>query len=62
MLTCRIREDSRFGRGFNVQVFDDERLTFAWRCPRESHARFVAASLRRDHLRAGWKEVRLCAT
>jgi hypothetical protein len=40
---CRIRDNSRLGRGLNVQVFDDNRLTFAWRCP-ESNARFVVAA------------------
>jgi hypothetical protein len=55
-LTGRIRDKSHLGRGFSVQLFDDNRLTFAWRCPRESNARFVAASLRHDHLRNGWTE------
>jgi len=45
------------GRGFNVQVFDEDRLTFAWRCPRESNARFIAAGLRRDLLRNCWTKV-----
>jgi len=41
----------------DVQVFDEDRLTFAWRCPRESNARFIAAGLRRDLLRNCWTKV-----
>src|SRR5262249_32726055 len=55
-LTCHICDDSHRCRGFDVQILDGDRLMFAWRCPRESNARFIAASLRRDHLRNGWTE------
>jgi hypothetical protein len=37
-----------------VQIFDDDWLTFAQRCPLEVSARFLAANLKRDFLHNGW--------
>jgi hypothetical protein len=53
-LTCRIRDDSHLGRGITVQIFDDDWLMFAQRCPLDGSARSLTASLKRDFLRHGW--------
>jgi hypothetical protein len=51
MLTCRVRDDSRSGAGYDVQILDDGVLIFSQRCPLESGARYLAGSLKGDHVR-----------
>jgi hypothetical protein len=55
-LRCELRDDTRRSAGWDVQVFEDDWLSFAQRCPLESAARFLAASLKRERLREGWTD------
>jgi hypothetical protein len=52
-LRCELRDDMRRA-GWDVQLFETERLMFAQRCPTERSARYLAASIRRERLRDGW--------
>jgi hypothetical protein len=45
-LRRELRDDSRVGAGFDVQVFEDDFLVFAQRCPIEGPARFLAATVK----------------
>jgi hypothetical protein len=53
VITCELRDDSRVGASWDVQILENGGLVFGQRCPVESGTRFVAASYRRDFSRAG---------
>jgi hypothetical protein len=54
--SCELRNDSKAGAGWDVQVFENGELLFSRRCADEKGARYVAASFKGDLLRTGWAE------
>jgi hypothetical protein len=49
--SCVLRDDSRADAGWDVMVLQNDEPPFSRRCPDEGHARFVAASTKKDLLR-----------
>jgi hypothetical protein len=50
-----MRDDERNGAGFDVVILQDGELSFSRRCAGEAGARFVADTMKQDHLKSGWK-------
>jgi hypothetical protein len=55
-IACELRDESRYGAGWDVAIREDGELSFSRRCPDEAYARYVAKGLLEDHLRTGWRE------
>jgi hypothetical protein len=56
--SCELRDDSKAGAGWDVQVFEHDEPLFSRRCVDERGARFVAEFFKQDLLRTGWTEAR----
>ena len=56
MLRCELRDESREGFGWDVVIRENDELSFSRRCETERLARYVADTLKQDHLKAGWTE------
>jgi hypothetical protein len=56
VMSSELRGESRSGAGWDVVIRQDGELSFSRRCRDESVARFVAAALKQDHVKAGWTE------
>jgi hypothetical protein len=54
--TCELRNHTEAGGAWEVQLFEGDDLLFARRCADERLARFAAAAMKQDQLRAGWTE------
>jgi hypothetical protein len=54
MLRCELRDESREGFCWDVVIRDNDALSFSRRCETERLARYVADTLKEDHLKAGW--------
>jgi hypothetical protein len=46
--SCELRDDSKFGAGWDVQVLENGELLFSKRCVDERGARYVAESFKKD--------------
>ena len=55
-MICVLLNDSRAGAGWEVVLKDGDDWVFGRRCPDEAFARFVAHTLKQDHLKTGWIE------
>jgi hypothetical protein len=53
-ISCELRDESKFGAGWDVAIRQDGELSFSRRCPDEASARYVANALKQDHLKADW--------
>ena len=56
IVTCELRDDSRVGLGWDVQLLHDGKLVFSKRWPFEEGARWVAQCFRQDYARAAFTE------
>lgn len=56
VLRCEIRDDSRAGAGWDLQLFDRDGLMTSSRRPTEMNARDAEEYVRNVHLRHGWME------
>jgi hypothetical protein len=56
-IACELRDESRWGGGFDVLIRQDGELSFSRRCVSEDEARYCAHGLHQDHLLHGWMEV-----
>ena len=54
MLRCELRDESREGFGWDVVIREHDALSFSRRCETERLARYVADTLKEEHLKAGW--------
>jgi hypothetical protein len=52
--TCEIRDNSRAGAGWDLQVLEAGELLFSHRCNTEDHARLLAGYAADDMRRCGW--------
>jgi hypothetical protein len=56
VITCELLNDTRAGRGWEVQLLENGKVLFSKRCAREGDARCYAAYFRQDHVRTGFGE------
>jgi hypothetical protein len=55
-IACELRDESRYGGGWDVVIRQDGELSFSRRCPDEASARYVASAVRPAQINAGWLE------
>jgi len=51
--TCELRDNSRAGAGWEVQILEAGEILVSRRCENEREARYVAEAAREDSLRTG---------
>ena len=51
--TCELRDNSRAGAGWEVQILEAGEILVSRRCENEREARYVAEAARKDSLRTG---------
>ncbi len=51
--TCELRDNSRAGAGWEVQILEAGEILVSRRCEKEREARYVAEAARKDSLRTG---------
>jgi len=51
--TCELRDNSRAGAGWEVQIIEAGEILVSRRCENEREARYVAEAAREDSLRTG---------
>jgi hypothetical protein len=56
MQSCELRYDSKVGAGWDVLMLQDDEPLFSRRCVDERGARYVAESIKKDTLKAGWTQ------
>jgi hypothetical protein len=54
--SCELRDNSRAGAGWEVQILEGAEILVARRCADEPEARFIAKAAKKDLLRTGWAE------
>jgi hypothetical protein len=52
--SCELRDDTKVGAGWDVLMLQDDEPLFSRRCVDERGARYVADSLKKETLSAGW--------
>jgi hypothetical protein len=51
--TCELRDNSRAGAGWEVQILEAVEILVSRQCANEREARYVAEAARKDSLRTG---------
>jgi hypothetical protein len=51
--TCELRDNSRAGAGWEVQILEAGEILVSRQCASEREARYVSEAARKDHLRTG---------
>jgi hypothetical protein len=51
--TCELRDNSRSGAGWEVQILEAGEILVSRQCATEREARYVAEAARKDQLRTG---------
>ena len=54
--SCELCDDSKVGGGWDVLLLQGDEPLFSRRCVDERGARYVAESIKKDTLKAGWTE------